>query len=523
MKQCNVMSGRASFVGAGLMIAGLAGTATQAWAQPASLIVESATGLAKAVAGDGTGSNQQTSTNIAGYNLSASKSFSTGNSSASTSWGGITAGWILSGSFGGTAFANSPSEAGTAETSNVIVLNALEDFDVEYGGGYSITGNNGNATIELRNIATNGYVVGGQSPNQAHMPAGRYRLTVSSYASYADVTGGFNLQFRPGNDRCQFARVIGNGTQTGSTTFATSSGDGQSSCGTSNSTKSVWYKYTPTRNGTLKIDTCGTSYDTVLTVYQSSSCPSGSGSEVGCSDDDLVAGPCAAAGNRTSYLSLSVVAGLPYYIRVSGFNGASGNYVLHVGPVNDNCAESQPIGLGSHPFDNTLANTDGPVLNTCSAGGSDTQVNGDLWYTYVASATGILTVDTCGSSFDTKLAMYANLPCSGRATYLACSDDDCGARQSKIVQPVIAGWTYSIRVGGYLGNRGTGSLNLAFAVCAADFNNDGFVDGFDYDDYVACFEGEGCPPGRTADFNNDGFADGFDYDDFVAAFEAGCL
>ncbi len=58
--------------------------------------------------------------------------------------------------------------------------------------------------------------------------------------------------------------------------------------------------------------------------------------------------------------------------------------------------------------------------------------------------------------------------------------------------------------------------------CAADFNGDGFLDFFDFDDFVSCFEGLGCPPGKDADFNGDGFADFFDYDDFVAAFEAGC-
>ena len=59
--------------------------------------------------------------------------------------------------------------------------------------------------------------------------------------------------------------------------------------------------------------------------------------------------------------------------------------------------------------------------------------------------------------------------------------------------------------------------------CPADFNGDGFVDGFDYDDFVACFEGDPCVPGGTADFNADGFVDGFDYDDFVAAFEGSCV
>jgi hypothetical protein len=58
--------------------------------------------------------------------------------------------------------------------------------------------------------------------------------------------------------------------------------------------------------------------------------------------------------------------------------------------------------------------------------------------------------------------------------------------------------------------------------CAADFNGDGFLDFFDYADYVTCFETASCPPGTSADFNADGFVDFFDYADFVAAFEAGC-
>ncbi len=76
--------------------------------------------------------------------------------------------------------------------------------------------------------------------------------------------------------------------------------------------------------------------------------------------------------------------------------------------------------------------------------------------------------------------------------------------------------------------RNTTSTQLPFAgvwlwrstgpTCTADFNNDGFVDFFDFDDFVSEFEA-GAP---AADFNNDGFVDFFDFDDFVEAFEAGC-
>ncbi|MEK6701519.1 MAG: alpha-amylase family glycosyl hydrolase [Planctomycetota bacterium] len=59
-------------------------------------------------------------------------------------------------------------------------------------------------------------------------------------------------------------------------------------------------------------------------------------------------------------------------------------------------------------------------------------------------------------------------------------------------------------------------------LCSADFNNDGAIDFFDYDEFVQCFEGGPCPPGQTADFDADGTVDFFDYDAFVADFESGC-
>ncbi len=73
------------------------------------------------------------------------------------------------------------------------------------------------------------------------------------------------------------------------------------------------------------------------------------------------------------------------------------------------------------------------------------------------------------------------------------------------------------------GTYGRGAWRASLPVpCAADFNNDGFLDFFDYDEYVECFETGVCPPGVNADFNGDGFVDFFDYDAFVLAFEAGC-
>jgi hypothetical protein len=59
-------------------------------------------------------------------------------------------------------------------------------------------------------------------------------------------------------------------------------------------------------------------------------------------------------------------------------------------------------------------------------------------------------------------------------------------------------------------------------LCRADFNRDRFVDFFDYDAFVACYEGAGCPAGESADMNADGFVDFFDFDDFVEAYQGAC-
>lgn len=62
------------------------------------------------------------------------------------------------------------------------------------------------------------------------------------------------------------------------------------------------------------------------------------------------------------------------------------------------------------------------------------------------------------------------------------------------------------------------SSPASLTVCAADFNCDGAVDFFDYDDFVTAFEAGDA----SADFDQDGTLDFFDYDGFVRAFETPC-
>src|SRR5206468_4961573 len=104
--------------------------------------------------------------------------------------------------------------------------------------------------------------------------------------------------------------------------------DGTSSCGLSNASKDVWYAYTPPCTGTLNLDLCGSSYDTVMSVH--TGCPGTAGNEIACNDDCLTGG-VGCNGTTRSCLSAAVTGGVRYLIRVTGFNGAAaGNYVLHV-------------------------------------------------------------------------------------------------------------------------------------------------------------------------------------------------
>ncbi len=75
---------------------------------------------------------------------------------------------------------------------------------------------------------------------------------------------------------------------------------------------------------------------------------------------------------------------------------------------------------------------------------------------------------------------------------------------------------------GYLEFTSGAATTVSMPPCAADFNRDCAVDFFDYDDFITCFEGDGCPAGRTADFNHDTATDFFDFADFVDAFETPC-
>lgn len=128
------------------------------------------------------------------------------------------------------------------------------------------------------------------------------------------------------SDSCGHAMSVGSGrVYTGTTVGSTN--DGFCNCDWGLVTPDVWYQYTPAESGSLTISLCGSAYDTILSVY--SGCPGSFANQLACNDD---------ACNRQSELTLGVMAGVNYRIRVSGYSGLTGTFkMVLTGPPCADC------------------------------------------------------------------------------------------------------------------------------------------------------------------------------------------
>ena len=119
------------------------------------------------------------------------------------------------------------------------------------------------------------------------------------------------------DDACAEAVAVMEGAYNGTTVGATN--DGSASCGNSATSPDAWYRFTAPQDGVLNVETCVAGYDTVLSIH--SACPGTIDNQLACNDDSC--------GVRSS-LSADVMGGQTYLIRVAGYNGATGGFLLNV-------------------------------------------------------------------------------------------------------------------------------------------------------------------------------------------------
>jgi hypothetical protein len=97
----------------------------------------------------------------------------------------------------------------------------------------------------------------------------------------------------------------------------------------------VVYSYSPVVTETVRIDLCGSSYDTKLYVYDANL------NLVACNDDAYVGDPCGIYVSAIEYLTLP--GGETYFVVIDGYGNAFGSYLLDVRVVVP-CVLESPAG-----------------------------------------------------------------------------------------------------------------------------------------------------------------------------------
>lgn len=180
--------------------------------------------------------------------------------------------------------------------------------------------------------------------------------TFARYLSLVAVASALVTSVRaqgpiPSNDDCVNAIQITDGTVDGTTLGSTISTNG---CGLSGLTIDVWYSYTALRSGLLALSTCGSSFDSSITLYASCTLLQ---QQITCNDDAPQGSPCG-YGTHDAFLTYPIATGQTYKIRISGFSASQGNFRLTA--LNDT---GQPFCFGDG-----VSSTVCPCGNTVSQG-----------------------------------------------------------------------------------------------------------------------------------------------------------
>jgi hypothetical protein len=344
-----------------------------------------------------------------------------------------------------------------------------------------------------------------------------YSDTRNTYSMTADFTEGSSTP-PPANDLCSNALAISSGSTPFSTIAATATGpDAPLSCSTSNGPSvdaDIWFTYTAPCTGIIEVSTCGASFDSRILVYQDTACPTNSTAVYACGDNTC---------GMAESIDVLAISGMQFLIRIGSPTLETGSGTLSVvctpfgdPPDNDDCSGATVVSQGQTSF-STVEATDSSQsipLGCSTSNGPD--FRNDIWFSFTPECSGLATISTCGSSFDTRLAIYNGGTCpANNAQPFGCADDTCGLN-ANVTIPVFKGYPTIIRIGSPDDVEGAGTLTITCKgssdPCPEDLTGDGQVDGADLGIMLAQWGGPG-----DADFNGDGQVDGADLGAMLAA------
>lgn len=243
---------------------------------------------------------------------------------------------------------------------------------------------------------------------------------------------------------------------------------GAPSCGNLGNEPDVWFAFQAPASGDVDITTAtGTITDAVMEVY-SADC-AGSYTSLGCSDD---------VNGLMPELNLTgLTPGTTYYIRLWEYSGTPGDFDICVVeanagggggaspndsdpcanaislPVNTSCIDTLVTILPGDTYSDNAANFGTPSCGAVSAP--------DVWYSFVAPATGEVDITTSTSDLsitDAVMEVYES-DCAGTFTSLGCNDDPAvGLMPALGLNGLTPGNTYYIRLWDLSG--GSGNFNI---------------------------------------------------------------
>ena len=233
---------------------------------------------------------------------------------------------------------------------------------------------------------------------------------------------------------------------------------------------SVWFEWTPEKTESVSVATCTykTPLDTLLAVY--------TGSELGnltavASNDDGQAGKhCPSTDSETEF---NAVGGTTYWIAVDGKGGSTGGFQLFLEGIapNDDFGKAQPLG-GALPVNWEFASNRFATKQSGEPDHAGDKGGSSVWFKWTAPRSGTVSADTCGSDFDTLLAVYTGAKLEWLAP-VASNDDGSGicAPQSRVTFEAVANTVYRIAVDGKGGAQGPLELHVDGAPKNDDFDH----------------------------------------------------
>jgi len=156
-----------------------------------------------------------------------------------------------------------------------------------------------------------------------------------------DVYLGISGTAAEAADQCSDAPTISpfGAVQFPFTTIGTTATPIAGSCASSDTGPDVWFRFLPTVTGNVDVSTCGATFDTILRVFDTCA----SVTHLFCNDDACTGGVIP-SNNLASRVQFRCQAGEDYFIRISGFNGASGSGNLTFSVVPDCAADFNHSG-----------------------------------------------------------------------------------------------------------------------------------------------------------------------------------